>query len=127
MKSVLWYVFFILLVAAACKKDDKCEEGDDLALVIVGRWDVKVFGLIAGEVEFKADGTLIDVNNVIIDGQSGGMDLEDKSYVVLSNSLLQVRAEDGGQSVEHNLDITSYSCDEIRTTIVGFEVVLDRK
>jgi hypothetical protein len=127
MRSTIGFLFFTLLVMVACQKDKKCALEGDLSVLIVGRWDVEVFGFLAGEAEFLADGTLIDADGVFINVEIGGVVLDQKSYVVISDSLIIVRAENGDLSQETEIEVTSYSCEEIKTNVFGFAVTLDRK
>ena len=74
----------LLLTTIACDKDDDCEAGQ-LSTNIVGEWSVTALGLPAGDVKFNANGTLEDVDDVLIDGEIGGIAVDEKTYVVTSN------------------------------------------
>jgi hypothetical protein len=114
-----------LLIMSACKKDENCP-ADDLSSVIVGTWSVSAFGQVSGQVEFRADGTLIDQDDVLISGESNGTVLEDKTYTVPSNQLLKVKASKDAQFVEADITVTSFTCDEVELTVFGISATLRR-
>ena len=113
MKNFLFLLAVCFIIVSSCKKDD-CVAGD-LDDVIVGTWDVHVLGTNTGEVEFQADGDLIDPDDTLIGGEIGGETFDVKTYVVNSNNLITLKAESasGGGSIEYELDVTSYECEEI--------------
>jgi hypothetical protein len=126
MLKPLFFIAFIALVTLSCNKKEDCTPGE-LSSVIVGKWDLTALGTNAGSVEFKSDGTLVDPDDVLIGGESGGVILDQKSYQVLSNTLVSVRAENGGQFVEAEFHVTSYTCDEIKIDVIGIEGIFSRK
>ncbi len=127
MKYYLLSLFALtILLTSSCKKDD-CVAGN-LETVIVGEWNVTVL-IPVGSVEFKANGDLIDPDNALLDEEVNGVTLNKKSYVVVSNSLLRLRAENdiNADFVVYDVDITSYECDEIVFDVLGVEGRLSRK
>lgn len=115
----------LLLTTIACDKDDDCEAGQ-LSTNIVGEWSVTALGLPAGDVKFNANGTLEDVDDVLIDGEIGGIAVDEKTYVVTSNEAFTLRAMQGANFVEQDVDVISYTCDEIVAEILGFQFTLRR-
>jgi len=126
MKNLLFLLAVCFIVFSSCKKDD-CVAGD-LDDVIVGTWDVHVLGTNTGEVEFQADGDLIDADDVLIGGEIGGESFDIKTYVVNSNNLLTLKAETAsGSSIESEIDVTSYECDEIVFDFGGISGRLEKE
>ncbi|MDQ3017105.1 MAG: hypothetical protein M3R25_10370 [Bacteroidota bacterium] len=121
------HLFFLLLSATvlftSCGKDDNCN-ADSLESVVVGNWSVTVLGIVAGDVEFKSDGSLVDQDEVLLDGNIG----DELSYTVNSNTSLTLRAEDAGTFTEDIYTVTQFDCDEIKVdTGGGFIATLKRK
>ena len=125
MKNLLFVLAAFSIILSSCKKDD-CVAGE-LDTVIVGTWDVNALGINTGEVEFKANGDLVDVDDTLIGGEIGGQPFDIKTYVVNSNSLVTLRAENAsGGSIEYELDITSYDCDKIEFDFGGIPGTFER-
>ncbi|HZV71015.1 MAG TPA: hypothetical protein VFG10_15780 [Saprospiraceae bacterium] len=128
MKSLLFTMLCLLfVVSSSCKKDD-CVPGN-LDTTIVGSWSVKALGLSLGDVQFHANGTLTDPDDVLIGGEVGGEVLSVKTYTVGSNTAFNVRAENasGSSSLDFDYDVTSYNCDEIVLDVIGIETTMSRK
>lgn len=126
MKNLLVVFAALLIILSSCNKDEDCVAGD-LDTNIVGTWDVIAVGTNTGQVEFKANGDLVDPDDALIGGESGGQPFDIKTYVVSSNSLLTLKAENNlGGSVEYDLDITNYDCDKIEFELLGFTGSLNR-
>lgn len=115
------------LMMSSCKKDKESCPADDLSGAIVGVWNVSALGQAAGQVEFKADGTLIDPDDILISGESNGTVLDDKSYTVPSNQQLKVKAAKDAQFLEATLAVTSFDCDVVELTAFGITATLTRK
>lgn len=115
----------LLLTTISCGKDD-CEAGQ-LSTNIVGEWSVTALGFPAGDVKFNANGTLEDVDDALIDGEIGGVAVDEKTYVVTSNDAFTLRATQGANFVEQDVDVISYTCDEIIAEILGFQFTMRRK
>ena len=126
MKNVFYLLIFSTIVFASCKKDDNCDD-TNLSTTIVGEWSVSALGFVVGDVEFKSDGTLIDVDDVLVGGEIGGQPLDEKSYTVNGNSSITVRAENNSGSLEFDFDVSEYSCEEISMDVSGIPASLDRK
>jgi hypothetical protein len=117
--------FFTLIFLNACKDDD-CVAGD-LDATIVGEWKVTILGIAAGDIEFQSDGTLVDADEAIINNEIGGQPVTEKTYTVNSNSSITVTAANSTGSVSTDLDVHSYTCDEIDMDILGLNATLKRK
>jgi hypothetical protein len=116
----------LLAVSAACNKDDDDPSCTDLGDTIVGSWSISALEMDLGDVEFKADGTLIDPDDALIGGEVGGVVLDEKSYVVNSNSSFTAKAEKGSNSVEFEYEVTAFSCDEITLDVLGIVAKMTR-
>ena len=127
MKNLLFLLLSAtLLTFFSCGQDDDCNE-DSLENVIVGEWRVTALGLPVGDVEFNANGTFVDEDDLIIDGEIGGVAVDEKTYVVNSNDSFTLRATQGSNAVTQDVDVISFNCDEIDTEIQGFSFKLNRK
>src|SRR5687767_15647637 len=110
MKNLFFYlVGAMLLTLTACDKDD-CEAGD-LDTNIVGEWNVQLAGLTIGQVDFNANGTVVDQSGVLIDNQIGGITVTSKSYDVPNNNTITLTGSDGTTSIDTDVDVNSYNCD----------------
>lgn len=116
----------LLLVSVACNKDED-EPCTSLSSTIVGSWSITALGMDLGDVEFKSDGTLIDPDEALIGGEVGGIVLDEKSYVVNSNSSFTATAEKGSNSVEFEYEVTAFTCDEITLDVLGIVAKMNRK
>ncbi|HJW28797.1 MAG TPA: hypothetical protein VJ508_06045 [Saprospiraceae bacterium] len=125
MKYLL-FSLALLCSVLACSKDNNCN-AESLSTAIVGKWKVVVFGQTTGDVEFKADGTLIDEDDALIGGEVGGVVLDEKSYTIHSDDLMSVKAEKNSNEIEYDLDISSFSCDEIVFDLGGIPGSLQKK
>ncbi|MEP6794869.1 MAG: hypothetical protein ABJB16_11120 [Saprospiraceae bacterium] len=128
MKSILFTLLSLaLIISSSCKKDD-CVPGN-LDTNIIGTWNVKALGQDLGVVEFHANGTLIDPDDALIGGESGGQILDVKTFEVLSNVLVRVQAENADHSaaIAAEYDITSYTCDDVVMSVFGLEANMSRK
>ncbi len=116
----------LLLISAACNKDDDADPCTDLGDTIVGSWSLTALGMDLGDVEFKADGTLLDPDDALIGGEVGGVILDEKSYVVNGNTSFTATAEKGSNSVEVEYDVTAFDCDEITLDVLGIVAKMNR-
>lgn len=121
----LFLIAITMLALAACSKDDDCNS-ETLATTILGSWNVYVLGQNQGSVEFKADGTLIDEDDLIIGGEIGGVTLDEKSYEVIGHVVLSTTAANSTSSISVNYDILSYTCDKIEFDFGGLNAELRR-
>lgn len=127
MKNLFFLLLASTLIFTACDKDDDCDSGS-LETAIVGRWDVRVLGLDVGDIEFKANGDLVDDGEFFIDNElPTGTGETVKTYDVKNNTTVTVRAENDTNFEEYDVDIDSYNCDEIQLTAFGQAAVLRRK
>jgi hypothetical protein len=122
----LLLVASLLLLSVACNKDDDDDPCTNLNDVIVGSWSITALGMDLGDVEFKADGTLLDPDDALIGGEVGGVILDEKSYVVNGNTSFTATAEKGGNSVEVEYDVTAFDCDEITLDVLGIVGKMNR-
>lgn len=115
----------LLAVSIACNKDedDPCT---DLGDTIVGSWSVNALGMDVGDVEFKSDGTLIDPDGVLVEGEVGGVILDEKSYVVHADTSFTCIASKGSNSLSFDYDVISFSCDEIKMDVIGIVATMSR-
>ena len=129
MKNLFYFFLASLTLAfVSCgKDDDDCNNPGDLDTVIVGEWGVTAIGIPLGTVTFNANGTLTDEDDVLIGGEIGGVMFDQKSYEVKSNTLLELTASDGTNSISTDANITSYTCDEIEGDIQGIDFTMQRK
>lgn len=118
-KSILFLLGIAFLTSCG---DDDCEP-PTLAENIVGTWEVVISN---EDVEFRADGTLIDPNDAIIGGEINGTVLNEKSYTV-SGTTVNVRAASGSQFVDADLEMSNIECDEMTASVFGIPVQLKRK
>ena len=115
-------LFLLLLTSTAC--GEQCT-APDLAENIVGNWRIIPVGI---NVELRADGSLIDPDGGLIEGELNGVVLDEKSYEVLGADLLKVRAESGNQFLEVEYAVPSNFCDELRMNgPLGLELNLIRQ
>ncbi len=120
MKNLCFF-FISIFLFVSCSKDDNCE-ATSLESTIVGKWDVRALGSTTGQIEFKADGTLIDPDDALLGGEVNGMVLDQKSYTVISDTQFSARAENGSNFIEYDFDVIDYSCDKIT---IDFIVEID--
>jgi hypothetical protein len=119
MKTLFFSLLTALLVISCCKKDEECMPGN-LDTNIIGQWTVTSTGFTLGDVEFKANGDLIDVNNILAGGTVGGITLDQKTYSVQDNANFTIRAGNGTDFLDYFFTVQSYTCDEINLNVTGF-------
>ncbi len=115
LKNGLFLLFAISLLGfSACKKDDctapLVEEN------IIGTWEESFSD---DEVEFKADGTLIDENGALFEVESNGVIYSDKSYTIANDVLTITVADPANASAfaSADFDIIQNECDEIKLEV----------
>lgn len=127
MKNLFFLLLASTLIFTSCGKDDDCDEGS-LETAIIGNWDVRVLGFDVGDIEFKANGDLVDDGEFFIDNELPvGTGETVKTYDVKNNTTVTVRAENDTNFEEYDVQIDSYDCDEIQLTALGETAVLRRK
>jgi len=132
MQTTIKFLLVSLLTIglfSSCGDDEETCDPETLTLssAIVGSWSISSQGANLGEVEFLADGTLVDPNGVMISGEINGMSLDDKSYRTTGNETLSLRAESGSNFQESELPITSFGCDEILAQFAGRPITFTRR
>lgn len=125
-------IFNLLVLASLLAFTTSCDKDDDvdcnnLSETIVGEWTVTALGLDLGDVEFKSDGTLIDPDGVLIEGEVGGVVFDEKSYTVDGNESFTAKAENGGNSAEVEYTVTSLECNEINLSVLGIAATMNRR
>lgn len=125
LNLMLLFISSMVLLSACKKEEDSCP-ADDLSSVLVGTWTVSAVGQEIGEVEFKADGTLIDEDDILIAAESNGTILDEKTYTVPSNQLLQVKASKDAQFISADLTVTAFTCDQVNLMVFNIEATLTR-
>ncbi len=112
----------VLLLVSSCRKDD-CEAppvGDN----VVGTWKVDSE---SGTVVFQADGTLIDPNDLLIDGEVNGMVLDQKTWMIVPGDYLLLSAQNQSTSLESEFYIARNDCNHISLEMFFLTVDLKRK
>lgn len=116
------FLFFLSVAMISCG-DETC---DNLSETVVGTWTSASLG--TGDIEFEADGTLIDANDLLISAEINGEVLDQKSWTVSGNNLMTIRAEGAGsQFLEAELNVPSFDCDLVTLEQLGIMVNLTRK
>lgn len=128
MKNLLYYFLALtMIIATSCDKDDdKCE---NLDTAIIGSWEVTVFPIAQGNVEFKANGDLIDTDNTFLAAQVGGVTLDRKTYTIETDSTFSVRAESSVTPqafVEYDVTVRDFTCDDMSITVLGVNGTMER-
>ena len=129
MKNLFFYlVGAMLLTLTACDKDDDCDAGN-LNTNIVGEWNVffENVPISVGQVNLNANGTLEDQSNVLNLNNIGGINVTTKTYTVPNNNTIRLTGSDGTTSLDTDVDVNSYTCDEIDITYQGTNMELRRK
>jgi hypothetical protein len=111
---------FLIFATPACKDKEtnpieNCEV-PELAINIIGQWNSNDI-----MVEFKSDGTIDDPENIIIDSEIIGQQLDFKSYSVESETLLVITSAnaDGSVSSTQDVNVTESACDVLRLDFQG--------
>ncbi|MEM1322712.1 MAG: hypothetical protein AAGG75_20775 [Bacteroidota bacterium] len=112
----------IVLLLSSCGDDD-CA-APTLSDNIVGEWSVQ----LGGDVEFKANGELVDLDGSLIEGEINGVPLAQKTYQVMGDTLLSLTASDGGvNALGVDFDVDDNQCNEITLSILGIPLKMTRK
>lgn len=111
MKHLLYLFLSLTLVITSCDKDDDdCSNPGSLSSVIVGEWDVTTLGIVAGEVEFRSDGTVIDNDETLVEQDSGDM----LTYTVNDNDSFTITiTKSGGTQENETIGVSSFDCNTI--------------
>lgn len=130
LKTILSYSLIVLLsltIFSSCKKDDDSCTAPSLSENIIGTWSPE---WATTTVEFNTDGTLDDPGDALIGAEVNGVVYSDKTYNVVSDEELYVRAADPNNStlaVEATVDVTVNECDKITISLLGAEASMNRE
>jgi len=128
MKSANFLFIMMLLVGtmiSSCGSDDdsSCDTVPTLSENLVGEW--KVDG--ESSVEFKSDGTFIDLDDPIIETSLQGQPLEFKTWSVSEKDvLIKSSNAEGTLSSTDTFTATEEECDRIVLDFFGFPYVFTR-
>jgi len=130
-KTILNYsllVLFSVAIFSSCKKDDDSScTAPSLSENIIGVW---VPTWETSTVGFNADGTLDDPADAMIGFEINGLVYSNKTYSVVSDSELYVRAADPNddtQAIDATFEVTGNECDKITMSIFGIEAAMNRQ
>ena len=118
----LYLLVPVLMLVTSCQKDD-CD-APPVGQNIVGTWKVDNQ---SGSVVFQADGTLLDPNDLLIDGEVNGMVLDNKSWMLVPGDYLLLSADNGSTSLESEFYISRNDCNRITMEVFFVAVDLRRK
>ena len=116
----------MVLSLSSCDKNEDCEPGE-LSTNIVGEWNVTLQGISLAQVEFRANGDFVDQSGYLVPDEIGGITVETKTYTIPSNTMIRMIAGNSFGSVNYDVDVASYTCDEITVDIQGEEYILKRR
>lgn len=109
---------FCALLLTSCKDDCDAPLVDEN---IIGEWELQT----GEDVEFQADGTLIDLEDGII---GFGDEETIKTWSISGNSLAISALDAGGAGgISTDFAIVENECDEITIGILGFNLKMERK
>jgi hypothetical protein len=91
--TFLFYFFLGTTLFVACDKDEDCT-APDLSQNIIGTWSY--LSGPEGTFEFQSDGTLNDPDGNIFEIEINGQTYDDKSYVVIGDTLRLTAMETNG-------------------------------
>lgn len=114
LKHRLFFLLVLCLIGFSSCDDDSNDPcvAPEASTNIVGSWNVQN---TSGNIEFRADGTLIDTNNALIGPvELNGEIYDQKSWSVNGTTLtLTAMPSSGTGDVSLDFNITENSCDEI--------------
>lgn len=119
MKSTIQLFMFLAVIGltiTSCGKETVVEKVcTDLAETLVGIWESDQLG--SGTFEFKADGTLVDDNFLLLSIAPNPAPLIAKKWTATDNTMLSLSAfiaiTSGISSLNEKLEVDSFDCDEI--------------
>ncbi len=127
MKNLLklLVLFFVFSVGFISCKNDACEP-DPLEEMIIGSW--KYSNGLPGSFEFRSDGTLIDQDGIIAEGEIPAPPLEAKTWSLDENGdlILRVTSIISGAFNETVLMVDDFVCDKIVLSLEGVPVQIER-
>jgi len=111
-----------IFIMTACNKDDDSGCGS-LSKNIVGSWSLSYDN---SQVEFKGDGTFIDAQGAILDVESNGVQLDNKTYATVGNDTIILSVSAGTQITSLKLPVTANECEKISIEYAGIGFSLNR-
>ncbi|MEN0005698.1 MAG: hypothetical protein AAF798_16230 [Bacteroidota bacterium] len=129
MKKIPFLLVFLalglVLFTTSCDNDDDCT-APALEENIVGTWSIPLSG--DGTIEFQADGTLLDPDDLLYGVEVNGIVYSQKSYSI-SGTTLSVTAEapGGAGSSSADFEVVSNECDVITISILTLDVDMNRQ
>lgn len=117
-------ILLFSLAISSCNKDDDSCSAPTLTDNIVGKWKVATTNSIA---EFKSDGTIVDIDDVIISGESNGMVFNVKTYTIVNEETMKAKAatETGNLFAEVEFSVTKNECNVITFSLPTLGVSMD--
>ncbi len=124
-KKLCYSVLFLFVALMSISCGDDCT-APALSENIVGKWKITLTG---EEIEFKADGTLIDPNDGLIGGELNGVVLDEKSYEIVDGDTFSARAAKDTQFLESEFNVTLNECDKITIAdpFFGLNIAMERQ
>lgn len=127
MKNLFFLLFSAMILSlSACDKNEDCEPGE-LNTNIVGEWNVTLQGISLAQVEFRANGDFVDQSGFLVPDEIAGITVENKTYTIPSNVVITMIASNSLGSVDYDVDVVSYTCDEIVVNVNSEEYILKRR
>lgn len=126
MKNFFFLLLCSMIIAISACGDDDCEPGQ-LETNIVGEWNVTLSGLTFATVEFRANGDFIDQSGYLVPDTILGLPVESKTYSVPSDTTITLTAGSSFGNLDYNVDVLSYTCDDVTVNVQGTEYILKRE
>ena len=132
MKNTIQLFLFLTLLGltiTSCSKEEATVVCTDLSETLVGIWESDQLG--SGTFEFKADGTLVDDNFLLLSIAPNPTPLIGKKWTATDNAMLSLSAfiaiTNGISSLNEKLEVDSFECDEITINQSGVLIKFRRK
>ena len=123
MKALVLCTLSCTLSFIACSNDKSTCTAPAIEENIIGKWEMSN----GKEVEFLADGTLIDEEDALI-GLGALPFYDQKSYEVNNINLIVKTTDSGGNNISsHQYEMESNECNEIIISFLRVESILTRK
>lgn len=120
MKSLIFCLISTLLIfSISCDKPIETREPGSLDKALIGHWVLEDETDSWGVLEFKTDGTIIDQDSIF------GVDTP-IAYTVQANESFTIFFPDDSLATEIEFEVPSYTCDEIKLIVDGFEFKLSQ-
>ena len=131
MKNTIQLFLFLTLLGltiTSCSKEEATVVCTDLSETLVGIWESDQLG--SGTFEFKADGTLVDDNFLLLSIAPNPTPLIGKKWTA-DNTMLSLSAfiaiTNGISSLNEKLEVDSFECDVITINRAGELVRFNRQ